>query len=403
VSIHKNIRLLSLFNFLLDFRLYAPVAILYFTSVSGSFALGMSVFSITMLASSLLEVPTGIFSDMIGRKRTMVFGAVASVASVTFYAIGGTYGMLVVGALFEGLARSFFSGNNDALLHDTLTESGQPEAFQEYLGKTASMYQAALAISAVLGSIIAAISFPAVMWLSVVPHVLGLFVTLRIVEPKVHQVHSHTDGNVYAHLREAFRNTIHNPRLRAFTLASILTYAIGEAAFQFRVAFIDTLWPRWAIGLARTMAAGVASVSFYLSGRLIRRFGELKLLTVGITYSELINMFSLLVPTVFSPVLMGTTSIFFGVNTVAIGGLKQREFTERQRATMGSLNAFGGSMAFAVISLLIGASADRIGVIPTLVIAHVVSLALVLLYWKAFQAKSTRVPMAVSEAVADGK
>jgi MFS family permease len=400
VSIHKNIRLLALFNFLLDFRLYAPVAILYFTSVSGSFALGMSVFSITMLASSLLEVPTGVFSDMIGRKRTMVCGAVASVASVTFYAIGGTYAMLVVGALFEGLARSFFSGNNDALLHDSLTESGQQEAFQEYLGKTASMYQAALAISAIAGSVIAAISFPAVMWLSVVPHVLGLLVTLRIVEPKVH---SRTDGNVYAHLREAFKNTIQNPRLRALSLASILTYAIGEAAFHFRVAFIDTLWPRWAIGIARTMAAGIASISFYLSGRLIKRFGELKLLTVGITYSELINLFSLLIPTVLSPVLMGTTSIFFGVNTVAIGGLKQREFTERQRATMGSLDAFGGSITFAVISFLMGASADRFGVIPTLLVAHVFSLSVVLLYRKAFQAKSTRIPTVASEAVAEGK
>jgi MFS family permease len=400
VSVHKNIRLLSLFNFLLDFRLYAPVAILYFTSVSGSFALGMSVFSITMLASSLLEVPTGVFSDMIGRKRTMVCGAVASVASVTFYAIGGTYGMLVIGALFEGLARSFFSGNNDALLHDTLTESGQQEAFQEYLGKTASMYQAALAISAIAGSIIAAISFPAVMWLSVVPHVLGLIVTLRIVEPKVH---SHTNGNIYLHLREAFKNTIQNPRLRALSLASILTYAIGEAAFQFRVAFIDTLWPRWAIGIARTMAAGIASISFYLSGKLIKRFGELKLLAVGITYSEMINLFSLLVPTVLSPVLMGTTSIFFGVNTVAIGGLKQREFTERQRATMGSLDSFGGSITFAVISFLMGASADHFGVIPTLLVAHVFSLSVVLLYRKAFQAKSTRIPTVASEAVAEGK
>jgi MFS family permease len=400
VPIHKNIRLLSLFNFLLDFRLYAPVAILYFTNVSGSFALGMSVFSITMLASSLLEVPTGVFSDLIGRKRTMVCGAVASVASVTFYAVGGTYGMLVVGALFEGLARSFFSGNNDALLHDTLTESGQQDAFQEYLGKTASMYQAALAISSIAGGIIAAISFPVVMWLSVIPQALGLIVALRIVEPKVH---SHTDGNVYAHLRDAFRNTIQNPQLRALSLASILTYAIGEAAFQFRVAFIDMLWPRWAIGLARTLAAGIASASFYMSGKLIKRFGELKLLTVGITYSELINMFSLLVPTVLSPVFMGTTSIFFGVNTVAIGGLKQREFTERQRATMGSLDAFGGSITFAVISFLMGASADRIGVIPTLLIAHVFSLSAVLMYWKAFRAKSTRILAVVSEAAAEGK
>jgi len=37
-------KLLSLFNFLLDFRFYSPIAIIYFTKVSGSFALGMGVF-----------------------------------------------------------------------------------------------------------------------------------------------------------------------------------------------------------------------------------------------------------------------------------------------------------------------------------------------------------------------
>src|SRR5690348_13401937 len=101
MPIHKNIRLLGWFNFLLDFRLYGPIIILYFTQVSGSFALGMSVFSITMLASAIFEVPTGVFSDKIGRKKTIVCGSIASVISVALYAVGGTYGMLVAGAIFE--------------------------------------------------------------------------------------------------------------------------------------------------------------------------------------------------------------------------------------------------------------------------------------------------------------
>ncbi|MBZ0282671.1 MAG: hypothetical protein K8L97_18160 [Anaerolineae bacterium] len=111
----RNLRLLAWFNFWGDFRLYAPIAILYFAQVSGSYALGMSVYSVAMLSQSILEVPTGILSDMVGRKKTVVFGAVAGVLSLTFYAIGGTYLALVVGAIFEGLGRAFYSGNNDAL------------------------------------------------------------------------------------------------------------------------------------------------------------------------------------------------------------------------------------------------------------------------------------------------
>ena len=71
MKLHKNIKLLSWFNFLLDFKFYAPIAIIYFAKVSGSFALGMSVFSLTMLSSAFFEVPTGVYSDMIGRKKTI--------------------------------------------------------------------------------------------------------------------------------------------------------------------------------------------------------------------------------------------------------------------------------------------------------------------------------------------
>ncbi|MFN8376300.1 MAG: hypothetical protein U0694_25945 [Anaerolineae bacterium] len=97
-----------------------------------------------MLAQSFFEVPTGVFSDLIGRRKTIMCGAVASTLSIVLYAFGGTYAALALGAACEGW-RAFFSGNNDALLHDTLAENGQQEHFQEYLGKTSSMYQFARA------------------------------------------------------------------------------------------------------------------------------------------------------------------------------------------------------------------------------------------------------------------
>ncbi len=378
MPVSRNIRLLGWFNFWGDFRPYAPIAILYFAQVSGSFALGMSVYSVAMLSQSLFEVPTGIFSDRIGRKKTMVFGAIAGILSLTFYAIGGVYLALVVGGIFEGLGRAFYSGNNDALLYDTLAETDQIEAYQEYLGKTASMFQVALAISALLGGLIAAVSFQVVMWLSVIPMVLAFFVTLRLVEPSVHAYES---TSAYAHLSTAFRKIIRNPRLRTLSAASVLSYAIGESAWMIRSAFVEKLWPVWALGIAQMLGNTSAALSYYFAGRLIRRFGEFRLLVGGMLTSEVINLFSLLIVTVISPALTALSSAFYGVNNVALGGLLQREFTDQQRATMGSLNSFAGSLVFAVFSFLLGALADRVGVIPALIVATLLSLLPMSLYW----------------------
>jgi MFS family permease len=73
----KNLRLLTYFNFFLDFRPYTVVAILYFQQITGSFALGMLIPSIVMISSAAFEIPTGVLSDKIGRKKTMMLGSIA--------------------------------------------------------------------------------------------------------------------------------------------------------------------------------------------------------------------------------------------------------------------------------------------------------------------------------------
>lgn len=389
---HKNITLLRWFNFCLEFRLYGPFIAIYFSQVSGSYALGMSVLSIATLSSSLLEVPTGVCSDLIGRKKTVVCGAAAAVCSVTFYAIGGIYEALVVGAIFEGLARSFFSGNNDALLYDTLAESHQQGEYQEYLGKTSSMHQFALAAAAMLGGMVAYFSLPAAVWLSVIPQVIGLLISLRFVEPKAH---TRQTTNIYAHLRQAFHHIVRNPKLRMLSAGSIIGGALSEAGFQFRSVFIRSLWPLWAIGVSHTLANVGAAFSFYYAGRLIKRFGELRILILGVTYSELINIGCLLMPTVVSPALMATNSAFYGVNMVSVNGLMQREFTSEQRATMGSLNAFAGSLVFAVFSFALGWLADQIGVILALLVAEIGVFATLPALIQAFRMRSTHAPVLV--------
>ncbi len=386
MSVSRNIRLLGWFNFWADFRPYAPIAILYYAQVSGSYALGMSIFSAAMLAQSLFEVPTGVLSDMVGRRRTVVYGAVASVCALVGYAIGGGYWVLLAGAIFEGLGRAFYSGNNDALLYDTLAEMQQPDSFQEYLGKTSSMVQFALAVSAVVGSLIAAISFQVVMWISVVPMLVALIVSLRLVEPRAH---ARSSTNVYAHLKTALRHFARNARLRTLSVAGILSYALSESAWLFRSAFVATLWPVWAIGLSQLIANVAAALSFYYAGRIIRRVGEFRLLVGGMTISEAVNLFGLLIPTVFSPALMASNAIFFGVNEVAKGSLIQREFTDEQRATLGSLNSLAGSLTFAVCSFLLGALADRIGVIPALVAATLLATVPMVLYWQVLRPRKS--------------
>lgn len=380
--LHKNIKLLTWFNFFTDFRLYSPIAIIYFSKVTGSFALGMSIFSITMISSALLEIPTGIFSDMIGRRKTVMLGAGAAVLFSIFYAIGQSFWILAVGALFEGLSRSFYSGNNDALLHDTLAEAKEEHQYGEFLGRVSAMFQVALAVSAILGGIIATWSFSLIMWLSVIPQFICLLIAFRLIEPKVHTERS---GNIYSHLKEAYGNFLHNKKLRLLSISSIVSYGFGESAFQFRSAFYNTVWPLWAIGVARTISHILGSFSFHFSGRLIKKFGGIKILIIQNLYNRIVNIIAVGYPTVLSPLLMSSTSIFYGVSTVADNALKQKEFSNEQRATMGSLDSFAGSIFFGITAIILGIVADKLSPAKALLIMEILQFSVLWLYLKLFR------------------
>jgi MFS family permease len=382
----QNIRLVSIFNFLTDFHLLGPLAIIYFTQVTGSFTLGMSIFSIAMLAGAIFELPTGVISDRVGRKKTIIFGSIASVISVTCYAIGMQYWWLAAGAVFEGAARAFFSGNNNAYLFDLLKEERLEKKYHYYLGKTSSMFQLALALSALLGGLVASISFALMVWLDLIPAIGKLLVSFFMKDTRKYDIKS---SNIYSDLKFAVAFFIKNPRLRSLSLASMSDFAIGESSFQFKTAFVATLWPVWAIGLSRVFSNLGASFSFYISGRIIQKYKELAPIVIGMIYSKIINVIALIFPTVASPAIMSTTSIFYGVSSVAETNLLQKEFTDEQRATMSSLNALGGSVLFSIIALALGFLADIMAPAGALLIFQALGLIPLFIYIRLFRKHNT--------------
>lgn len=384
MHIEKNIKLLSWLNFCTDFIFFAPVAILYFAHVTGSYALGMSIFSIAYVSSAFFEVPTGIISDLVGRKKTTILGAISAVACVVLYAIGGSYWMLAVGSLFQGLSRAFYSGNNDALLHDTLREMGKEHEYHTYLGKTGSMFQFALAASAVVGGFIAAKSYALVMWASVIPQIGVLLIATQLVEPKFINKES---SNIFFHLFASLNYFKQNRKLRLLSIASAIKFGIGETGYFLRSAFVITLWPVWAIGIASFFANIGAALSYYYSGKIIDKYRPRQVLNAEIIFGRFVNFLALFFPSIASPVLMSASSLTYGVGSVAMGSLIQQEFSQRQRATMGSINTFMGYMVFGVCSVLLGAFADRFDVRITLIVSNTLLLIPLFFYRKIFIGK----------------
>ena len=383
----KNIRLLSIFSFLVEFSLYTPVAIIYFSQVSGSYALGASILGIVMLASSIFEVPTGIWSDRMGRRKTVIFGSWAKVLSVVFYAIGLSYGWLVIGAILEGLSRAFYSGNNDALLFETLADEGRSADYGKHLGKISSYEHFAMALGALLGGIIANFSFIWLFRISIIPQVVKLVISYGLKEPKSRKK---DNGNIYSHILSAVRLFVKNPKLRLLSISDTVSFATGEVGFQFRSVFLASLWPLWAIGLMGTLTHFIAGVSYYFSNQIIKLIGAEKVLLIRSIYGKLSGIIAYGFPSLYSPLILITPSVIYGAGQVAKNTLLQSEFTDYQRATMSSLNSLMSSLGFAIMSIVIGGIADILTPARALLTFQIISLPIILVYWKLFRDSQAR-------------
>ena len=385
-TVSLNIRLLSWFNFLGDFRMYGPIQVIYFAQVTGSYSAAASLLAIKMLSSAAFEAPTGVLSDRLGRRGTMIAGAVVMVAAHLGYAGASAYALLLVAVILEGLASSLWSGNNDALLYDTLLEAGRQEEFPRHSGRVNSMFQIALALSAALGGWIAgAWSLRAVVIVSVVPQVLCVLVAFWVREPRVH---GPLESNALAHLGSALRGIRDNPVLRRMTILSALRFS-GESAAQLSPVFVAGLWPLWALGLWRTFGHGVSFAGFRASGRVIGRLGAARTLLFGELFDNVVNFVALIKPTIVSPLLLGSPA--YGVSTIAQQTLLQREFTDRERATMGSLGSLLGSLLYALVAVAAGLVADRWGIVPALLVIQAVVLVALPLAWSVY-ARASQTP-----------
>ena len=380
----SNINVFYVFNFLYCFRPHWPIAILYYESVTGSYASAMMIFSVIFLSQAILEIPTGLISDFVGRRKTLLIGAFSAFLALFFYALGMNIWVLVLGAVFEGLGRSLFSGTAKALLYETLQEKKRLNEFESIFGKTSSMEQLALGLSAALGGFLAIISLSFVMWVAVIPQFLCFLCAFLFVEPK-HVIK--TQDNAVTVLKSSFQRIIKNRRLRLVSMAEVLGFGFGEANFYFQAAFFKMLIPEWLIGVVRSINHLCGTISFWYAGRMIKRFGNKKILIGENVITTLIRFLALVFPSMLSPFIMAVTNLTYGLSSTARNTLMQREFSDAQRATMDSIVSLGGSLFFAIVAVFLGYIADISSPIHAMLVGLSSNIIIIWIYTLMFPTK----------------
>lgn len=344
----------------------------------------MSVFAVMGVAQAVFEIPTGVLADKIGRRRILIVGSMAEFIGVLCYflSFSPSYGLtlLYAGAISFGFSNAMFSGNNDAMLYETLSFYKRPHEVSRLIGRVSSMGQMALAASGVLATIClwAGLTYRDLMMLSLISVGISVCLSLFTIEPPRHQREESHTGQ---HLLQAFHLILKHPHLRWLALASAIRTGLSQPAQSFMPAFVETVWPLWLTPLYRTAQNGIGSLGFWFSGRITKRIGTLKALFIGTAVSSSLSLIAYVFASVFSPLLLIITQLSYAVTRTADGALQQATFSNAQRATMGSLISFAGAIVGGLSSLLIGFLADSMGASSSLIILLLCSMPVSVIYF----------------------
>ncbi len=143
-----------LYGFLKNQRFFDPFLMLFFLEKNLSYIQIGTLYSIRMIIRAILEIPSGIIADALGRRRTMIFSYIFYILSFVIYYISKNYFILFVATFIFAIGDAFRTGTHKAMIFEYLKIKNWGNQKVYYYGHTRSWSQAGAAISSLIAAAI---------------------------------------------------------------------------------------------------------------------------------------------------------------------------------------------------------------------------------------------------------
>ena len=380
-KLQRNVHRTLLLGFFQVFLVLMPVAVPFFQSKGLSM---QEVFSLQALFGFVVlvtEVPSGYLADVLGRKNTLVIGALIAALGHSCLLIAEGFWTLALFELCLGVSHSLVSGADLALLYDTELALGQSEEKQrQVVGKLYSARTFSEAVAAVLCSLVMLVAgYQQLIWVQVLIGWIPVWLVLRIVEPPGQRLTVSEAG--HGHVQNMGMILRYLAGHSALLRLTFLALSVWSLTTFYAVWLLQQVWQEQGINIAHFgWLWGGLTLLAALAGRwahqLERKFGA-KWVLAFIGLAPAVGYIGMEAWGVVGG-LLASTSFFLarGVGLVILRDALNQRVPSEFRATANSLASFGFRGAFVLTGPLVGYVFDLWGMTVTLTLLVVVTLAI---------------------------
>ncbi len=362
----RDLRLFYLFRLLATSYLWMPIFWRYMSERGLGFDEIMLLSALYSVIVILVEIPTGAFADRIGRRKSMMAGALALVASGVVAYFAHSLAVFACAEVLAAISMSLCSGADSAYLYDLLASEGRTEEYPRREGTASAWHQAGSAGAFAAGGLLGEIDL-ALPYIATAVVGLGAFCIAFAMREDHHipavsrsrnsQRVLRTDMRSYVqHMKDALSDLVRNKQLIWVIAYSAVAFVLLRATVYLYQPYLNTR----GFGIKETgfVFAGIYLVATFVAhhGHRLRRILGERTLVWGLL-GTLAGSFLLLnkIAGQWVLVLLAVQAVATGLYSPLVKSMLNREISASgNRATMLSMESIAKRIAMGIFSPIAG-------------------------------------------------
>ena len=348
---------------------YAPIFALYLQQELLDYTQVALIMAFQSFFIILLEIPSGAFSDIYGRKNSLVIGAILHLVSLLFFYIGTSFAVLTLFAFTSALVQSLGSGTIEAIIYDTLKNPIDENikvnnfikkiTFKQFIAINGALWPIAASIASLIGGFLSIYGYKFTILITFIPAILKLLFVLLIKESTYTKPKR---KKIMDQMKTSLKFIRLDRQLGLLLLSGFLVYSFAEVAFQIKPVYLTAIdLPLYYFGIIYTL-----SFAFSFLGSLLSQRASLKLSYKTLLISSQITIGTLFFAPTFIPLpfinaaIMSIESFFWGLRwPIQIDWINSR-INSGERATINSASNLMNHLGFTIFIILSGMTLEFI-------------------------------------------